>query len=140
MSGAEITFAGRIVRYAVAGSAVTLGYSAAVMALVAIWPELGATAASALAFLPMLLFGYGLHGRVTFPDRAARKDRFLRFAITNVVAFAISVGGMAVVTTHLGLSYLYGIGLNWILIPATNFSVYCLWVFGISRRRMESGR
>jgi hypothetical protein len=44
---------------------------------------------------------------------------------------------MAIVTDVFHASYLWGIALNWVMIPIMNFLIYLYWVFDL---RLWSGR
>ncbi|HEY5210509.1 MAG TPA: methyltransferase domain-containing protein [Stellaceae bacterium] len=123
----------RIVRYGFAGLAISIVYSLAVVVLVAGLRVAGPTAASVIAFILVLPIGYVTHRRVTFLDAEPDPLMPLRFAVTTAASFVVAIGGMYVVTDVLGKSYLLGIALNWLVIPAMNFLIYCLWVFRVGK-------
>jgi len=124
----------RVVRYGFAGLAISIVYSLAVVVLVAGLHVAGPTAASVIAFILVLPIGYVTHRRVTFLDAVPDPLMPLRFAVTTAASFGVAIGGMYVVTDVLGKSYLLGIALNWLVIPAMNFLIYCLWVFRVGGR------
>jgi putative flippase GtrA len=126
-----VAFAERTVRYGIVGLAVSIAYSLAVVLVVRCLPTHNATWASGIAFAAMLPIAYLAHRYVAFFD--AVRDRFqpLRFAVSTTSSFLVAVGGMYVVTEIFGRSYLFGIALNWALIPATNYLVYLFWVFRV---------
>lgn len=128
-------FVARVLRYGVVGLTVAIVYSLAIVLLVAQFHMRDATAASALAFVAVQPLAYLAHRHVTFFDAARDPFQPVRFAATTVSTFLIAIGGMYVVTDMLGRSYLFGIVLNWALIPAVNFLIYLLWVFRLENRR-----
>ncbi len=131
-------FVKRVLRYGIVGLVISIVYSFAVMLLVARSHMRDATEASALAFVVVQPIAYFAHRYVTFFD--AERDPFqpLRFAVTTVSSFMVAIGGMYVMTDVLGHSYLFGIALNWALIPAGNFLIYLLWVFRLGNRKADA--
>ncbi|HEV2098884.1 MAG TPA: GtrA family protein [Stellaceae bacterium] len=129
-----IPFLQRILRYGFVGLIVSVVYSLAVILVVGWLPTHDATLASGLVFIALLPIAYLGHRYVSFLD--ATRDAFqpLRFAITTSSTFLIAIGGMYWVTQILGRSYLFGIALNWALIPAVNFLIFFFWVFRVGRR------
>jgi len=129
----------RIVRYGVSGILVSLIFSLSVIAFVHIFPRIGPVGASVVAFCVVQPIGYLIHRAFTFPDSylaTARTGTSMgRFIFTNLGSVAIAAAGMAVVTNLLHKSYLWGIALNWVLIPCTNFLFYRFWVFEIRSSR-----
>ncbi len=133
----------QILRYGIAGSTVAVLFSGAVIVLVHVLPAAGPIGASMLAFCLIQPVGYLVHRLVSFPDAGTtvheqNKSR-LRFVIVNLGGFVIVTGGMALVTDVFHASYLWGIALNWALIPAMNFVIYLIWVFNVqswSKRKL----
>ena len=119
----------RVTRYGGVGLAVSLFYSLAVIACVHLWPPLGPTLASAIAFIITLPIAYFAHRNISFFD--SKRDAFqpLRFAVTTAASFVLAVGGMYWITEIAGRGFLLGIAWTWLIIPAVNFVVYMLWVF-----------
>jgi SAM-dependent methyltransferase/putative flippase GtrA len=124
-------FLRRVIRYGIVGTIVSIVYSIVVVALIDGLHVRDAAAASVVAFVLVLPFGYLAHRRVTFFDADADPFAPLRYIVTTSASFVISVGGMYAIADLLGKSYLYGIALNWATIPAMNFLIYCLWVFRV---------
>jgi nitrite reductase/ring-hydroxylating ferredoxin subunit/putative flippase GtrA len=129
-----IGLAARIWRYGIVGLAVSVAYSLAVVLAVHLLPTHNPTAASAVAFAVLLPIAYLAHRSVAFSDAAADALQPLRFAVSTTATFLIAVGGMYTVTEIFGRSYLFGIALNWALIPAANFLIYLFWVFRVGLR------
>jgi putative flippase GtrA len=123
----------RIVRYGVAGVLVSVVYALLVIAIVHALPKFGPVGDTAIAFLLAQPVGLLLHGTITYPETGQARIHLpkigLRFVVTNTMGFAISIGGMALVTSILHDSYLWGIALTWAVIPAMNFVIYLFWVF-----------
>lgn len=128
----------RLLRYGIVGLVVSLLYSFAVVLLVARLHMGNATQASAVAFAVVQPIAYFAHRHVTFFDAAGDPFQPLRFAVTTVSTFLIAIGGMYVVTDMLGHSYLFGIALNWAMIPAGNFLAYLLWVFRLGNQKADA--
>ena len=119
----------RLLRYGCVGVGVSVFYSLLVVACVIPPLALEPTLASAIAFVVALPVGWFAHRAFSFADRP--RDRFqpIRFAAATGSSFAAAVGGMYCITRVAGHSYLLGIAWNWMVIPATNFLLYLLWVF-----------
>jgi len=126
-----MNFYARVLRYGVVGVAVSILYGLFVMLLVDHIGMASATLASALAFAAILPFTYAAHRRVTFSDAARDPLASLRFVGTTTASFLIATGGMYLTTGIFARSYLIGIALTWVLIPATNFLIYLIWVFRV---------
>jgi nitrite reductase/ring-hydroxylating ferredoxin subunit/putative flippase GtrA len=129
-----IGLAARIWRYGIVGLAVSVAYSLAVVLAVHALPSHNPTAASAIAFAVMLPIAYLGHRSIAFFDAASDRLQPLRFAVSTAATFLIAVGGMYAATAIFCRSYLFGIALNWALIPATNFLIYLFWVFRVGSR------
>jgi putative flippase GtrA len=125
----------RILRYGVSGCTVAVLFSLTVVALVRLLPATGAVGASAIAFCLIQPVGYAVHRMISYPDSSVQLHEKaasrLRFVITNLGGFVIAIGGMALVTDVFHQSYLWGIVLNWLLIPGLNFVIYLYWVFRV---------
>lgn len=129
-------FVKRVLRYGIVGLVISIVYSLAVV-LVVQFDMRNATGASALAFAVIQPVAYYAHRHVTFSDAGHDPFQPARFAVTTVSTFLITIGGMYVVTSVLGRSYLVGIALNWALIPALNFLIYMVWVFRLGKQQRD---
>jgi len=129
----------RIVRYGFSGVLISLAFSLGVIGFVYILPQIGPVGASVLAFCVVQPIGYLIHRTLSFPDAnlvaTQTKASFGRFILTNLASLIVAAGGMALVTNVLRASYLWGIALNWVLIPSTNFLLYRFWVFKVRSQR-----
>jgi putative flippase GtrA len=129
----------RVTRYGGVGIAVSVFYSLAVIACVHLWPSLGPTLASAVAFIITLPVAYFAHRNISFFD--SQRDAFepLRFAVTTASSFVLAVGGMYWITEIAGRDFLLGIAWNWLVIPPVNFLVYLVWVFRAKQTARPAG-
>jgi putative flippase GtrA len=129
----------RIVRYGFSGVLVSLSFSLGVVGFVHLLPQIGPVVASILSFCVIQPIGYLIHRTLTFPDTdlvaTPTRTSLGRFILTNLASLAVAAGGMAVVTDVLHASYFWGIALNWVLIPSTNFLLYRFWVFKVRSQR-----
>jgi hypothetical protein len=129
----------RIVRYGIVGVSVSIAYTLLVIGLVHALPSLGPTGDTALAFVLMQPVGLLMHSTITYPETGQARMQLpktgMRFIVTNAIGFAVSIGGMALITLRLHDSYLWGIALTWALIPAVNFVIYFFWVFRSGHHR-----
>jgi putative flippase GtrA len=125
----------RILRYGVSGCTVAVLFSLGVVAFVHLVPAVGPVGASMIAFCLIQPIAYAVHRLISYPDAGLEPDEAaksrLRFLVTNLAGFLIAIGGMALVTEVFHQSYLWGIVLNWVLIPGMNFVIYLFWVFGV---------
>lgn len=125
----------RILRYGISGCIVAALFSLAVVALVRLLPAIGPVGAGIIAFCLAQPIGYATHRMISYPDAGLEPDETaksrVRFVVTNLVGFVIATGGMALMTGILHRSYLWGIALNWALIPGANFAIYLFWVFNV---------
>jgi len=123
----------RVLVYGCVGVAISLFYSFAVIAFVWLLHPISPTIASTVAFVITVPAAYLAHSRITFPDSPNDTFQPLRFVLTTVASFVVSIGGMYWITEIAHRSYLLGIAWNWLIIPAMNLSVYMLWVFRTAR-------
>jgi hypothetical protein len=131
----------RVLRYGISGCTVASLFTLAVIALVNFVPAAGPVGASMIAFCAVQPIGYGVHRLVSYPDARAKPGEHVkqpvRFLVANAGCFVVATGGMAIVTDVFHASYLWGIALNWAMIPVINFLIYLYWVFDL---RLWSGR
>ncbi len=131
----------RVLRYGVAGAGTSIAYTSLVIFILHLRPRMAPTEAAVLAYLLAQPVGFLLHGTLTYPGTLKARIRLLhigfRFLLTNSAGFCLSTGGMALVTMVWHGSYLWGLLLTWILIPAMNFVIYLAWVF--RRAQPEQG-
>lgn len=131
---------GKTWRYALVGVSVSILYSLSVVALVAGIGVARPTYASVLAFLVVSPISYVMQGRFAFRDAARDPRQPFRFAVMAAFSFAAATAAMYLVTETLAWSYLLGIFINWILIPAVNLFINLVWVFRPHPRSVELAR
>ena len=118
----------RLIRYFLAGTAVSIGYTLTIIALVdgfAVSPE----TASAFSLVFWSIPSYVAHRSFTFRFVGGIGGSATRFLFVLVLKLLVSVGLMALVTRVYGDSYLFGIALNWIALPLVAYVAMKVWVF-----------
>jgi putative flippase GtrA len=131
---------GKTWRYALVGVSVSILYSLIVVALVGGLGAARPTYASVLAFLAVSPVSYVMQARFAFRDAARDQSQPFRFAVMATSSFAAATAAMYLVTETLAWSYLVGIFINWIVIPAVNLFINLVWVFRPHPRSSELGR
>ncbi len=122
----------KLVRFAGVGGAATVIYAALAAILGAL--AVGAVAASLLAYALAGLFSYFGHKRVTFRSDRAHGEEAPRFVAASAMGAGIATAAPLVLTDALHLPGLVAIGFTCVAVPAMNFLVLDLLVFG---RRSE---
>lgn len=120
--------AGRFLRYCVVGGIGTVIHFASTIALV----ELGGidpVVASIIGFVAALLVSFALNRQWTFASRASITSSLARYVTVSIFGFVLNAGIMIAVTKWLGLSYLVGLALVVLIIPAVNFTLNARWTF-----------
>ncbi|WP_425493227.1 GtrA family protein [Microvirga zambiensis] len=87
------------------------------------------TANSAVSYSICIFASYLLQSRYTFKARERSALIFLKFVLTSMLGFLLSIGVMAWTVRHQSLSYWIGALAVGIIIPIVNFFVLSLWVF-----------
>jgi len=85
--------------------------------------------ASVIGFVAALLISFVLNRQWTFASRAAVTTSLARYLAVSGFGFLLNVAIMAAVTKWLGLSYLIGLALVVLIIPAVNFTLNARWTF-----------
>ena len=135
-----LPYARRVLVYGCVGIAVSAFYSLAVIASVTLLRPVSPTLASVVAFAICVPVAYLAHAKVSFAGSAYDHFQPLRFVISTAVSFVVSIGGMYWITEIVGLSYLFGIAWNWMMIPAMNFISYMFWVFRTARSPISASQ
>jgi putative flippase GtrA len=130
----------RIVIYGCVGVAVSMFYSVAVIACVALLHPISPTLASVIAFVISVPVAYLAHANLSFSDRTYDRFQPLRFAFSTAASFVVSIGGMYWITEIAAHSYLFGVAWNWVTIPVMNFLSYMFWVFRTARGAKGAAR
>ena len=119
----------RLIRYLVAGVAVSLGYSFTIVAPVDWATLLGPEAANVISLILWTIISYLVHREFTFRFDGAYSGSVPRFIFVFVVKLLASVAVIAVITRYYQSSYLVGILLNWVVMPLISYVVMKVWVF-----------
>ena len=119
----------RLIRYLVAGVAVSLGYSFTIVALVDWVTLLGPEAANVISLTLWTIISYVVHRGFTFRFDGAYSGSVARFIVIFVVKLLASVAVIALVTRYYQSSYLIGVLLNWVVTPLISYVAMKLWVF-----------
>jgi len=120
--------AARFVRYCVVGVIGTIVHFATTIALVEIG-RLDPVVASVIGFVAALLVSFVLNRQWTFASQAAVSTSLARYVAVSVFGFLLNIAIMAAVTKWLNLSYLIGLALVVLIIPAVNFTLNARWTF-----------
>lgn len=123
-----------ILRYCLVGASVATMYSTLVVLLVDGLNFTVPFLASATAFIVTVPLSFVAQKRFTFRNTDVDPRQLRRFVAMALTSFLLAVGSMHLVTHTLHLSYLWGILITWILIPAVNLIINSLWVFGSDAR------
>ena len=119
----------RLIRYFVAGIAVSLGYTFTIVVLVDWLAFIGAEAANAISLIIWTLISYVVHREFTFRFDGSHGGTVARFVFVFTLKFIASVIVIALVTRHYQSSYLVGVALNWVVLPLVSYFAMKLWVF-----------
>jgi len=119
----------RLVRYFLAGTAVSIGYTLTIVALVDGFGAASPETASAFSLVFWSVPSYLAHRSFTFRFAGGIGGSAARFLFVLVLKLLVSVGLMALITRVYGDSYLIGIALNWIALPLVAYVAMKAWVF-----------
>jgi putative flippase GtrA len=119
----------RLIRYAFAGVAVSLGYTFTIVALVEWWGLMRAEAANAVSLTLWTIISYFVHREFTFRFDGRYGDSAARFVFVFVLKLLASVAIIALITRYYQSSYLIGVLLNWVVLPLISYITLKLWVF-----------
>jgi putative flippase GtrA len=118
----------KIVRYIVFGTAVSIGYTLNVVALVRLLPWLSPELSSALSFVIWTPLSYVGHRNFTFTFTgrlSASGVRFFAAFVARLVASAYTVH----LATLFEMNYMVGVLANWIVLPLISYFILDFWVF-----------
>jgi putative flippase GtrA len=125
----------KLARYALAGAAVSAGYTLTVILLVDglgwMQPEL----ASAASFALWTPISYWVHRDFTFlyAVSGGQVAAIIKFVISFLFRLALAAYTVHLATTLFGSPYLVGVLANWVILPLVSYLVLDLWVFRTSR-------
>jgi putative flippase GtrA len=119
----------RLIRYFVAGLAVSLGYTFTIVALVDWLGLVSAEAANAISLIIWTLISYVVHREFTFRFDGSHGGTVARFIFVFTLKFIASVIVIALAMRHYQSSYLVGVAVNWVVLPLVSYFAMKLWVF-----------
>jgi putative flippase GtrA len=124
----------RLVRYFIAGLAVSLGYTFTIVALVSWLGLMGPDAANIVSLFLWTIISYVAHRQFTFRFDGGYGSA-ARFIFVFLLKLGASIAVVASITRYHHGSYLIGIIVNWVILPLVSYVALKLWVFrqGFSR-------
>lgn len=124
-----------LLRYFVAGVAVSLGYTVTVVAIVEWAKWTGPEAASAISFVLWTPASYLAHRQFTFRFTDAHGLPLIKYFVSFLLRLAASAAVVIIAINYFHLHYIVGVLMNWIVLPTLNYFVLKLWVFAIPLSR-----
>jgi putative flippase GtrA len=119
----------RLVRYGIAGTAVSLGYTFTIVALVSWWGVLGPQAANVVSLILWTIMSYFAHREFTFRFAGEYAGSAARFIFVSLLKLGASIAVVAVITRYYQSSYLIGVLINWVILPLVSYIALKLWAF-----------
>jgi putative flippase GtrA len=120
-----------ILRYFLAGVAVSLGYTITVIVFVEWLKWFGPTWASTVSFLLWTPISYVAHREFTFRFDHQHRAALLKYAISYLLRLLASALVVVTAVDYLHLHYVVGVLMNWIVLPMIGYFVLKLWVFAV---------
>lgn len=118
-----------LIRYFVAGVAVSLGYTFTIVALVDWLNFVSAEVANVVSLILWTIISYVVHREFTFRFEGAYGGSAARFIFVFVLKLIASVVVIALITRYYQSSYLIGVLVNWVVLPLISYVALKLWVF-----------
>jgi putative flippase GtrA len=130
----------KLVRYALAGTAVSVGYTVTVVLLVDGLRWMSPEFASAASFALWTPISYWIHRDFTFLFEVggSQVTAIVKFIISFVFRLALAAYTVHLATTLFGSPYLVGVLANWIVLPLFSYLVLDLWVFRRARSEVAA--
>jgi putative flippase GtrA len=119
----------RLIRYFVAGVAVSLGYTFTIVALVDWLSLASAEVANVVSLILWTIISYVVHREFTFRFDGAYGGSAARFIFVFVLKLIASVAVIAFTTRYYQSSYLIGVLVNWVVLPLISYVALKMWVF-----------
>ena len=124
----------KIVRYLVAGIAVSIGYTLTVVCLVEFVGWGSPSLANLSSFLLWTPVSYIVHRDFTFRFDGEMRASAVKFLVTFLIKLVATVIVVVVAMRFFGAHYIFGVLANWIVVPLVTYAVLNLWVF-VDRRQ-----
>lgn len=118
-----------LLRFAVAGVGVSLGYTITVVLLVELRGWQSPAAANLLSFLLWTPISYFVHRDFTFRFGGRSRSAALKFFATFIAKLLASVIVVGLATRAFGAHYIFGVLANWVVLPLISYLVLKVWVF-----------
>lgn len=123
-----LDFVRDLVRFAIAGTAVTVVQSTTYLAFVDLgWS--GPVVAGIVAFLAGTVVSFAVHYRWTFRSTRRVPNAAWRFGVARLAGLAVNTGGIALVTEVLALNHYWGLAVMLLVTPLTVFTISKFWAF-----------
>lgn len=119
----------RLVRYGIAGTAVSLGYTFTIVALVSWWRVLDPQAANIVSLILWTIISYFAHRDFTFRFAGEYTGSAGQFIFVSLLRLGTSIAVVAVITRYYQSSYLIGVLVNWVVLPIVSYIALKLWAF-----------
>lgn len=119
----------RLIRYLVAGVAISLGYTITIVALVDWLSLVNAEVANVISLILWTIISYRVHRQFTFRFDGAYGKSMARFIFIFGLKMVASIAVIAFVTRNSQNPYLIGVVANWIVLPLVSYVGMKLWVF-----------
>jgi putative flippase GtrA len=119
----------QLVRYFIAGVAVSLGYTFTIVALVSWLDVMGPDAANVVSFTMWTIISYVAHREFTFRFDGEYGGSAIRFIFVFLFKLGASVAVFAAINHFYQSSYLIGVIVNWVVLPVVSYLALKLWVF-----------
>jgi putative flippase GtrA len=128
----------RLVRYAVIGAAISVGYTLNVIFFVEVVKWKQPALVSAVCFVIWTPISYWAHRDFTFMFSSPRLSSAAKFTLTFLGRLAASAYTVYVATVVLGMHYLVGVLANWVVLPLISYLILKLWVFRANSPEAET--
>lgn len=119
----------RLFRYFVAGTAISLGYTFTIIALVDWLGFVTAEIANVISLVLWTIVSYVIHREFTFRFDGEYGGSAARFIFVFAAKLIASIGCIAIITRYYQSSYLIGVIVNWVVLPMISYLALKLWVF-----------
>jgi len=119
----------RLFRYFIAGTAISLGYTFTIVALVDWFPLARAEIANVISLVFWTIISYVIHREFTFRFDGEYGGSVVRFIFVFTAKLIASIGCMTITTRYYQSSYLIGVIVNWVVLPLSSYLALKLWVF-----------
>lgn len=120
----------QVLRYLVNGTLISIGYTLTVVSCMEWLKWQSPSISSGISFLIWTFIGYFVHRDFTFRFVGETLLPCIRFFLTIIIRFILSIASVELATSIFGLHYLYGILVNWVILPLITYYLMKLWVFG----------